>query len=100
MNVQTVSTVHNVLPALATLSIGVERTARLGKRVRLYQPCTALTTTGVVQDALVLLLKAGVPVRVYEGNTIYTLELDGSTVVWHKRQSRKHRANVVVEVAL
>lgn len=98
MRTSTIAKVTNVLPALSVFTTG--RTARVGKRVRLYQGGSKVTTSPAVQTALVTLLSANASVRVYEGDAIYDLRLDGSTVVWEQRSSKKTRSTAVVEVVL
>lgn len=100
MHVTTVTAVTTILPALATLSTGIDRTARVGKRVRLYRPEGALLQSSPVVEAITLLLKQGYSVKVYEGDRIYAPTVSDGAVVWSFRTTSKTRATVVVEVKL
>lgn len=100
MQLSTVTAVTAILPALATISQGIEHTARVGKRVRLYRPEGTLLESSPVVGAIHSLLSAGYTVKVYEGSRIYAPTLHGDVVIWSFRETSKSRAHVVVEVAL
>lgn len=100
MHINTVNRIHTVLPALATLASGVTRTARKGNKVRLYQANSVLTAQGPVLEALMLLLKEGHTVRIYEQDRIYTPTLVQDALIWAFTSSRKFRKTVTVEVVL
>lgn len=95
----TVAKLTTMLPHLTTLSIGAHRTARKGKRVRLYRSETVLVDPTLCA-AVRGMLENGSTVKVYEGTTIFTPALDGETVVWHKRTTKKNREQIVVELTM
>lgn len=99
MNVQNTTVLHTALLPLATLSVGVTKTARRGKRIRLYRP--ELTLAGPALDGAVrALAETGATVRVYEASRIWTAEVVEGVVIWSSRDTNKYRAAVVVEVTL
>jgi hypothetical protein len=90
-----------ILPAIATITHGADHVARRGNIVRCYRPeMPELTVASPLTKAVHTLLQAGYTVKVYEGHVIYTPTLDGSTIIWSGRATRKLRASVVVEVTL
>lgn len=99
---QTIATLTNVLPSLATLTSGSVRTARVGKRVRLYRTEASLLHGSALTVAVRDLLTAApaARIRVYEGQRIYTASLENGAVIWSVRQTSKVRSLVVVEVTL
>jgi hypothetical protein len=97
----TIKNLATLLPALSTISAGAARQARRGKSVRLYrEEMQVLNERTRIAEAVKELLILGVPVKVYEGSSIYTPTLEGDTVVWNERSTAKSRKSVVVEVAL
>ncbi len=97
MMLSTVTALVEVLPALATLAAGTTRTARLGKRVRMYRPETTMVE-GPTVEAVTALLTAGYTVKVYEGTKVFTPAFVEGALVWAFRTTTKNRAAVVVEV--
>ena len=102
MQTKTVTAVANVLPALATVAHGATRTARRGKSLRCYRAPELLTAEShpELTAAFSLLLRAGHSVKVFAGEHVYSLKLDGDTVVWQTRAARRERDYVCVEVTL
>lgn len=90
----------SVLPAMAVLSAGTTRTARKGRRVRLYSPCASVPVTGETLAAVTTLVRAGHQVRVYEGSTIYTASWVDGELVWATRATCRNRETATVEVVL
>ncbi len=102
MTIKNVTTLATLLPALSTITAGAARTARRGKSVRLYrEELEVLNERTRIAGAVKELLILGVPVKVYEGSSIFTPVLgeDGS-VIWNERSTAKVRTSVVVEVSL
>ncbi len=99
MLLSTCENLATILPALATLTEGTTRTGRSGKKFRMYRPERTMSE-GKLADAAKSLLRAGYTVKVYELNTVFTLELDGETVVYRPRATARTRTTMVVEVTL
>jgi hypothetical protein len=100
MQLSTVTQLTTVLPALATIAQGCDRTGRSGKQLRLYRPESTLLESSPIVAAIHALLAAGHSVKVCEGDRIYSPTLSGNQVVWSFRVTNKIRNTVTVKVTL
>lgn len=102
MRTTTVATLTEYLPHLAPLMVGAARTARVGKKLRLYRPeMTTLTTESPLYSSVESLARLGVTVKVYDQeHRVWSPTLVDGTVVWTARATKKERNYTCVEVVL
>lgn len=100
MMTTTIAAVTDILPALATIAQGSNKTRRAGKRVRMYRPELTVVQTPELTTAIATLLNAGYEVRVFENEQVYYPSLHGDCLAWSKRETSKKRAYSCIEVKL
>lgn len=99
MRTSTVESFTQILNPLTTITAGSFRTRREHNAIIVYR--AEGCATGAVAKAVEELVRAGKPVRVYEGTSIFTPFVDAQgTLVWHQRPTPRKRNYTAIEVTL